>query len=64
MMKKVGLLAIVMLSACAQKPEAIQASYVSPATYEAWSCPQLAQEVLRVENALAVASKQQRDTVP
>jgi len=60
-MKKMLVLAAIVLAACAQKPEAIQPSYVSPVTYQDWSCPQLAQEAARVESALAVASKQQKD---
>lgn len=47
------------LAACAQKPEDIQSSYVSPSTYNGWSCPQLQAEATRVDNALARASAQQ-----
>ena len=47
------------ISACAQTPESIQASYVSPTTYQGWACQQLAAEARRVDNALARASAQQ-----
>ena len=60
-MKKPLVLFAFVLAACAQKPESIQPSYVSPVTYDAWTCPQLAQESARVEAALATASKQQKD---
>lgn len=58
-MKAKILIATLLLSACAQKPEAIQASYVSPVTYDAWTCPQLGQESARIESALAQSSTQQ-----
>jgi hypothetical protein len=58
-MKRSILIATLLLSACAQKPEAIQPSYVSPVTYDAWTCPQLAQESARIESALSQASTQQ-----
>ncbi|WP_304618679.1 hypothetical protein [Paracoccus sediminilitoris] len=51
--------AIPMISACAQKPEAIQAAYVSPTSYQGWSCQQLQSEAVRVDNALMRASEQQ-----
>lgn len=60
-MRKSLLIVASFLAACAQRPEAIQPSYVSPVTYDAWTCEQLAQEAARVESALAVASKQQKD---
>ena len=52
---------MLLLVACAQKPEAIQPAYISPVTYDAWTCPQLSQESARVESALATASKQQQE---
>ena len=60
-MRKAVIVMGLLLAACAQKPESIQPSYISPVTYEAWTCPQLAQESARVEAALATASKQQTD---
>lgn len=47
------------ISACAQKPEAIQAAYVSPTSYQGWSCQQLQSEAVRVDAALMRASEQQ-----
>jgi hypothetical protein len=59
-MKKRILAVTLLLAACAAKPESIQPAYVSPVTYDSWTCPQLAQESARVESALATASKQQQ----
>jgi hypothetical protein len=42
-----------------QGPNAIAPAYVSSVPYEAWSCQQLAQESVRVNEALTVASAQQ-----
>ncbi|WP_084621060.1 hypothetical protein [Paracoccus aminophilus] len=50
---------VCILSGCAQKPEAIQSAYVSPSTYQGWSCQQLQSEAIRIDNALARASNQQ-----
>jgi len=36
------------LSACATKPENIEAAYVSPLTYEAYDCEQIAAEAQRI----------------
>ena len=47
------------IAGCAQKPDAIQASYISPTTYDGWSCSQLQSEAARVDAALARASAQQ-----
>lgn len=49
-----------LLAACAQAPEAIIPAYVSPVTYSAWSCLQIAEEQARLSSALAVASQQQQ----
>lgn len=51
---------VVVLAGCAAKPEAIQASYVSPVTYDSFSCAQLKQEWFRVDAALGAASQQQQ----
>ena len=59
--KIIWIVPIVFLTACAAKPESIQPAYVSPVTYDSWTCPQLAQESARVESALTTASKQQTD---
>lgn len=51
--------ALAALAGCAQSPESIQPAYVSPATYNGWTCSQLAEESARLSTALAQASKQQ-----
>ena len=51
--------ALTALAGCAQKPENIQSAYVSPTTYNGWSCQQLQAEAVRIDNALARASAQQ-----
>lgn len=48
------------LANCAQKPEDIGASYVSPTTYLAFSCNQLASEARRLDNAYTQAAASQR----
>ena len=53
--------AAVLLSACAQDPKDIQASYISPIMYENYSCEQLRQEAERVSTRAAeVAGTQKR----
>ena len=52
---------VLLLAACAAKPESIQPSYISPVVYDSWTCPQLSQESARVESALSTASKQQQN---
>lgn len=39
--------------ACAQKAENVQASYVSPLTYQSYSCPQIQQEASRISSRAA-----------
>ncbi|WP_421983148.1 hypothetical protein [Roseibium sp.] len=56
---KFGFALPVWLAACAQSPESIQPSYVSPSEYSGWSCSAMRAEAGRVNDALAVASKQQ-----
>ena len=48
------------LCACAQTPESIAPSYVSPLTYRGYDCDQLGEESIRIADALASASEQQR----
>lgn len=43
------------ISSCATKPEDIEASYISPLSYEAYSCEQLGQEAARVSQNAASA---------
>ena len=52
MLKKVVAIGLVVtVAACAQKPEDIQAAYISPNTYSGLSCGQLRAEAARVDNA-------------
>ena len=44
------------LSGCASKAENIGASYVSPMTYDSWSCQQISQEAARVSARAAQLS--------
>jgi len=57
-----GLLGLVVLgiSGCAKSPESIAPAYVSPVSYEGWTCRQLGLEHKRLTAALATASEQQR----
>lgn len=48
------------LSACATKPENITPQYVSTVQYNELTCPQLGVELARTEDALAVASGEQK----
>lgn len=52
--------AAIVLSACATKPENITPQYVSTAQYTDMSCKQLGMELARHEDALAVASGEQK----
>ncbi|MEM1039448.1 MAG: hypothetical protein AAGI12_08250 [Pseudomonadota bacterium] len=47
--------AAIVLAGCAAKPENIQASYVSPLTYQNYSCNQLAEEAQRVSGRASQA---------
>ena len=48
------------LAACAQAPEAIMPAYTSEVPYLSWTCQHLAEEVPRLNNALATASVAQQ----
>ncbi|GGH18135.1 hypothetical protein [Cribrihabitans marinus] len=50
---------LVPIAACAQKPEAVSAAYVSPSTYHGWSCSQLNAEGRRLDAAYTRAAEQQ-----
>lgn len=50
---------LVVMTGCAQSPEAIQPSYVSTGSFENWSCKQLVREQRHVSDALTRASVQQ-----
>jgi hypothetical protein len=61
-MRKVALvlpLVMISVSACAQKPESIAPAYISPMTFQAHDCGQLAEEARRIDAALSTASAQQ-----
>jgi len=53
---------LICLAACAQAPEQIEPSYVSSVPYETWSCQQLGEETVRLNQALATASQTQDQT--
>ncbi|MBZ0163493.1 MAG: hypothetical protein K8H74_12355 [Notoacmeibacter sp.] len=48
-----ALMGISFLQGCASKPENISASYISPLTYQNYTCDQLAQEAGRVSTRAA-----------
>jgi len=50
---------LVVLTGCAQSPEAIQPAYVSSVPYQSWTCLQLGEEQQHLSSALAAASAQQ-----
>ena len=50
----------IILTACATKPENITPQYVSTVQYKDLSCKQLGVELARTEEALAVASGEQK----
>lgn len=59
---KAGLLSLIAalaLGACAASPKDIPPSYVSPVTYQGWTCDQLAAEGHRLAAATATASQRQ-----
>ena len=47
---------LAMLAACAPAPETIQAAYVSDLPYRGYTCDQLGEEGIRLQQALATAS--------
>jgi len=57
----VALLAAAAQAACASGPSSIDARYVSPNTYQAWSCPQLFDEKARVSSELERTSGLQKE---
>ncbi len=48
--------------ACAQPPETVTAAPVSGAQYYGWSCPQLSEELGRLDETLAGLYAEQRQT--
>jgi hypothetical protein len=60
-MRPLGLILIsLVLAGCAQQPENIAAADIGPNPYTGFSCSQLAQEELRVTQALENSSADQR----
>lgn len=56
MRKTATVAALAMLSACAPTPESIQPAYVSDIPYRSYTCDQLGEEAIRLNQALATAS--------
>ena len=54
-----AVLAALFMAGCASKSGDIAPSYVSPMTYQSYTCPQLAAEAQRVSAAAAMAAGQQ-----
>lgn len=53
--------AVLALSACAQQPEKVAASYVSPTTYENQSCKQLQAERNEIVRQVNTLTQEQKD---
>jgi len=54
-------LAVMMLAGCAKAPSSIAPSYVSEVPYQSYTCKQLGEERLRLEQAYATTAKAQED---
>lgn len=59
-MKAAAICGVATVAACAKSPESIAPSYISDVPYRSWSCKQLGQEELRLNEALSTASAQQK----
>jgi hypothetical protein len=57
----IAVVAALAQAACASGPSSIDARYVSPNTYQAWSCPQLFDEKARVASELERTSGLQKE---
>lgn len=53
--------AVSYLAGCAKGPDSIEARYVSPATYQTWSCEQLVDEKMRLTREVDRVSGLQRE---
>jgi hypothetical protein len=51
-----ALVSAVVLSGCAKDASQVGATYISPVTYDAYTCPQLGEEAQRVSSRAAQAS--------
>jgi hypothetical protein len=58
---RLGLCLCLVNAGCASQPSSIDARYVSPNTYQAWSCPQLDAEHKRLEAEVRRVSGLQRE---
>ena len=54
-------LCLVVNAGCVSRPESIEARYVSPNMYQAWTCDQLADEKTRLESEVYRISGLQRE---
>lgn len=54
--RSIALGALLAVAACAPTPESIQPAYVSEVPYRSWTCEQLGEENVRLNQALATAS--------
>jgi hypothetical protein len=61
MWRSSAVFAALLLVGCAKAPESIAPSYISDVGYQSWTCEQLGGEQMRVSQALASASAQQRN---
>ena len=52
----VALLSALLVAGCAKDADQVGATYVSPVLYDAYTCPQLAEEAQRVSSRAAQAS--------
>jgi len=50
---------LITLLGCAQSPDSIQPAYVSTFTYQNWTCEQLAEEQIYLDNAYTSAAAEQ-----
>jgi hypothetical protein len=55
------LAALTQAAACTTSPSNVDAQYVSPTTYQSWSCPQLLDEKARLASEVARVSNLQRE---
>ena len=60
MRKTLVVVAATCATSCAPSPESIQAADVSEVPYRGWTCDQLGEESVRLNEALAIASVAQR----
>src|SRR5437762_1280624 len=59
--RAVGLSICVAQVGCASQPDSIEPSYISPVTYQSWSCDQLLDERIRLTKEVERVSGLQRE---